>query len=255
MWFVFDEMRVIVYNEETNKMVAGKFNQGRGMMMSINKIKTVGRQPLNVMVYENIKTAIIEGDIEPGTRLTETKVGEQMNVSTTPVREAFRRLASEGLVKIIPWRGAIVQEFSDKQIIEVYQCRESLEVLAIELAIANIDDTGVVKLYELVEESKVTTDFSKYVEINSAIHNTILEYAQNDMLVNLLGQLSDVIYHNRNISSYSDQRRSEIYQEHLTIVKSIQERDKENARQAMKVHINNGYEYIKDRLVKSKSSI
>ncbi|MEH7392025.1 GntR family transcriptional regulator [Bacillus sp. JJ1503] len=218
--------------------------------MSISKIKSVGRQPLNVMVYENIKHAIIEGDIEPGTRLTETKVGEQMNVSTTPVREAFRRLASEGLLKIIPWRGAIVQEFSGQELIEVYQCRESLEGLAIKLAIETIDSEGIEKLESLVEESKETDDLSEYVEINSTIHNTILEYAQNETLSNLLGQLNDVIYHNRNMSSYSKQRRNEIYYEHLQIVSAIKNGDKEQAQKAMELHVNNGYRYIKERLKK-----
>lgn len=218
--------------------------------MSISKIKTVGRQPLNVMVYENIKNAILEGDLEPGTRLTETKVGEQMNVSTTPVREAFRRLASEGLLKIVPWRGAIVQEFSDRELIEVYKCREVLEVLAIKSAMENIDDSGIEKLERLVEESKLTENLSEHVEINSAIHNTILEYARNEMLSNLLGQLKDVIYHNRNMSSYNEKRRNEIYDEHIQIVNAIKSGDKNQAQVAMELHVNNGYEYIKERLKK-----
>ncbi|MGG0670210.1 GntR family transcriptional regulator [Sporosarcina koreensis] len=221
--------------------------------MSISKIKTVGRQPLNVMVYENIKNAILEGDLEPGTRLTETKVGEQMNVSTTPVREAFRRLASEGLLKIVPWRGAIVQEFSDRELIEVYKCREVLEVLAIKSAMENIDDSGIEKLERLVEESKLTENLSEHVEINSAIHNTILEYARNEMLSNLLGQLKDVIYHNRNMSSYNEKRRNEIYDEHIQIVNAIKSGDKNQAQVAMELHVNNGYEYIKERLKKRDS--
>lgn len=216
--------------------------------MSIEKIRTVGRQPLNVMVYENIKKAIVEGDLLPGTRLTETKVSEQMNVSTTPVREAFRRLASEGLLKIIPWRGAIVQEFSNQEIIEVYQCREALESLAVSLAIDHIDEHGIKMLYELVEKSKATKDFSKYAEINSEIHNLILFYAKNEKLTQMMGQLSDVIYNNRNLSSYSDQRRSEIYNEHILIVKSIEEKDKEQAKHAIVDHVRNGYEYIRERL-------
>lgn len=218
--------------------------------MSISKIKTIGRQPLNVMVYENIKNAILAGDLEPGTRLTETKVGEQMNVSTTPVREAFRRLASEGLLKIIPWRGAIVQEFSDRELLEVYQCREVLEVLAIKSAIDHIDDSGIEKLETLVEESKQTEDISEHVDINSAIHQTILEYARNEMLSNLLGQLNDVIYHNRNMSSYNEKRRNEIYEEHIRIVQAIKSGDKNDAQLAMELHIQNGFVYIKERMKK-----
>ncbi|WP_301109892.1 GntR family transcriptional regulator [Sporosarcina sp.] len=218
--------------------------------MSIENIKTVGRQPLNVMVYENIKVAIVEGDIAPGTRLTETKVSEQLGVSTTPVREAFRRLASEGLVKIIPWRGAIVQEFSTKQLANVYTCRESLEALAVELAIDNMDEVGIRELYNFVERSVETTSSSEYFELSSAIHNTILRYADNETLSNLLVQLNDVIYHNRNISSFNDERRSEIYKEHMEIVKAIEEKDKVQAKLAMQSHVRNGFNYIQNHLAK-----
>lgn len=218
--------------------------------MSIENIKTVGRQPLNVMVYENIKVAIVEGDIAPGTRLTETKVSEQLGVSTTPVREAFRRLASEGLVKIIPWRGAIVQEFSTKQLANVYTCRESLEALAVELAIDNMDEDGIRELYNFVERSIETTSSSEYFELSSAIHNTILRYADNETLSNLLVQLNDVIYHNRNISSFNDERRSEIYKEHMEIVKAIEDKDKVQAKLAMQSHVRNGFNYIQNHLAK-----
>ncbi|WP_153721616.1 GntR family transcriptional regulator [Sporosarcina cascadiensis] len=218
--------------------------------MSIENIKTVGRQPLNVMVYENIKVAIVEGDIAPGTRLTETKVSEQLGVSTTPVREAFRRLASEGLVKIIPWRGAIVQEFTTKQLANVYTCRESLEALAVDLAIDNMDDNGISELYNFVERSVETTSSSEYFELSSAIHNTILRYADNDTLSNLLVQLNDVIYHNRNISSFNDERRNEIYKEHMEIVKAIEEKDKIQAKLAMQSHVRNGFNYIQNHLAK-----
>ncbi|MFS0689406.1 GntR family transcriptional regulator [Sporosarcina sp. 179-K 8C2 HS] len=208
--------------------------------------------PLNVMVYENIKRAIVEGDLTPGTRLTEAKVSEQMGVSTTPVREAFRRLSSEGLVKIIPWKGAIVQEFSEQELAEAYICREALEVLAIGLAIDHIDEVGIKKLHSLVADSnKATTSSSEFVEINSEIHNTIVEYPKNNTLANMLGQLSDVIYNNRNISAYSDKRRQEIYQEHLAIVQAIKEQDKEKAKEAMRNHVTNGYAYIQERLKKN----
>lgn len=220
--------------------------------MSLSKIETVGRRPLNIIVYENIKKAIIQGEIEPGTRLTETKVGEQMDVSTTPVREAFRRLESERLVKIIPWRGAIVQEFSNQEISEVYQCREPLEVLAVELAIDLIDEAGIKRLEELLEKSNVTKDFAEHVKINTKIHNTILEYAGNKTLAILLEELNDVIYHNRHISSYSDKRKKEVYFEHTEIINALKARDKEAAVIAVKTHVKNGYNYIRSKMAKKE---
>src|SRR5699024_1829235 len=114
--------------------------------MSINNIKRP--QPLNVIIYERIKTAIINKEIEAGTHITEKVISEKMNVSTTPVRESFRRLETGGLVIIEPWRGAVVRSLDEQQIFEVYQCREALEVLTIQLAIDNIDNEGINKLEE-----------------------------------------------------------------------------------------------------------
>lgn len=201
-----------------------------------------------MVVYENLKEAIVSGEIEPGTRLTETAVSQQMDVSSTPVREAFRRLASEGLVKIIPWRGAVVQEFTPKQLVEVYQCREALEVLAVQLATEHIDEPGLEKLKSLLQKSLETTDNTEYTENNTLIHEVIFEYARNQTLSNLLGQINDVIMHNRNVSAYSEQRKKEIHEEHKQIILAIENRDREAASIAMSRHIQNGYHYIKQRL-------
>lgn len=215
--------------------------------MSISKIKTVSRQPLNVVVYENIKSAIVSGEIKAGTRLTETAVSEQMNVSTTPVREAFRRLASEGLMKIIPWRGAIVQEFSSQEILEVYQCREALEVKAIQLATDHIDPEGIEQLRSLLKRSETATDHTEYAEINTEMHELFFEYSRNATLIKLIHQINDVILHNRSISAYSDKRKEEILKEHDKIITALDRKNKNEAAQAMKEHIENGYEYIKSR--------
>lgn len=218
--------------------------------MGLSKIKSASKQPLSVLVYENIKSAIISGEIEPGTRLTETAVSDQMNVSSTPVREAFSRLASEGLIKIIPYRGAIVQEFTSQEILEVYQCREALEVMAIELAIDHIDDKGIGQLKKLLKKSKDAADYTKFVEINTAMHEIFFEYAKNDTLFKLINQIQDVILNNRNVSSYNDVRKEEIYEEHKLIITALENKDKEQAKTAMADHIKNGYAYIMAQLAK-----
>lgn len=214
--------------------------------MGISKIRTAGRRPLNIIVYENIKEAIIRGEIEPGTRLTETKVGKQMDVSTTPVREAFRRLESERLVKIIPWRGAIVQEFSGEQIEDAYQCREPLEILAIELAIDFIDEEGIQQLEDLVHKVNSTNDCTEQFDVYTSIHQLIIEYARNKTLKKLIEQLNDFICYNRHISSYSAKRRKDIFTEYNQVIQALKERDKTKAIEAVKTHIQNEHMYIKE---------
>lgn len=215
--------------------------------MCIKKIETVGRQPLSTIVYENIKKAIINGDIVPGTRLTETKTSEQLGVSTTPVREAFRRLESERFVKNIPYKGALVQELSMKEIEEVYQCRLALEVAAIELVAGMIDQKGLESLRDLVEQSKQHSTFSDYEIINTAIHDKVLSYTDNDTMKGMLKQLHEVVYHNRSMYSLNEKRRIENYNEHLRIVEALENRDIDEAKVAMTDHIENAYAYIEER--------
>lgn len=208
------------------------------------KISSVGRQPLNVQAYENLKAAIINGDISPGTKLSETKVAQMMNVSATPVREAFRRLAAEGLVKSVPWKGVIVQAFSVNEIKESYQCREALEMIAAGLAVENIDDNGIAKLYTLLDLSQKADSASQLVNINSQIHNLIMDYANNNKLKTTVDLFSDVIFRDRNVSAYSLERRLDIYKEHLELIKALEKRDKKLAEEKMRRHIKNGLEYI-----------
>lgn len=224
-------------------------------IMTIAKIQSVGRKPLNTVVYENIKEAIINGNVTPGTRLTESKISEQLGVSTTPVREAFRRLESERLVKNIPYKGAIVQERSTKEIEEVYQCRLALEVLAIENVAKVIDPKGIIELKRLVKKSKQYSSFPEYEAINTAIHEKILSYENNDTLKEMLKQLHEVVYHNRSKYSLSEKRRIENYEEHLRIVEALELRDIKEAKASMKNHIENAYSYIQKRINKHQQEI
>ena len=104
------------------------------------KISKVGRQTLAQKCYEQIKQSILQGDIAPGERLQEVRMANLLNVSPAPVREAFRMLATEGLIRILPWKGAVVRGYSSKEILDVVQCRVALETLAMRLAYANMGE-------------------------------------------------------------------------------------------------------------------
>lgn len=232
-----------------NDNMDGFFIKTGGMNhMWITKIESAGKRSLSAIVYANLKKAIINGDITPGTRLTETKISKQLGVSTTPVREAFRRLESERLVKNIPYKGVIVQELSTKEIEEAYQCRLALEVLAIEVVSETIDQHGIISLRRLVEESKAYSDFPRYEAMNTAIHDKILSYTQNATLKGMIKQLHEVVYHNRSLYSLSEKRRIENYEEHLGIVDALENKDVEEAKKAMRSHIENAYRYIQEKI-------
>lgn len=92
---------------------------------------------MSSQVYETLKESIVKGDIKPGTRLTEKTIVEELGVSSTPVREAFRRLNSDGLIKMIPYKGVKVKSIDVADLVEVYSCRAMFEKHSIKLAIEN----------------------------------------------------------------------------------------------------------------------
>lgn len=200
-------------------------------------------RPLSDQVYEQLKGAIIEGLLQPETRLTETEVAAQIGVSPTPVREAFRRLAAEELLEISPWRGAKVRTITEKEIQETYQCREVLEGLACRLAAVAIDSKGVDKLRGLVERAGKTIAPAEIVAINSAIHNLIFDYAGNAKLKATLELFREMIIRDRTFTAYNEARRREIQFEHESILAALEQREPDKAEEAMRIHVRNGYAY------------
>ena len=105
-------------------------------MDNLTKINLDNYKPLRDVVFENLREAILEGKLEPGQRLMEVQLAEQLGVSRTPVREAIRKLELEGLVVMLPRKGAYVADVSLKDIIDVLEIRSTLEGLAAYLAAA-----------------------------------------------------------------------------------------------------------------------
>lgn len=231
-------------------MEIGKDNLDNSNKLKINKLK---RQTLNQMVYESLKMSILEGDLPAESKLNEVQVAEQLNVSPTPVREAFRMLSSEGLVEIIPWKGVFVKSFSDAEVLEVYQCREALEVLAVELAIDKIEEKDLKELDNYIALSKEIDDVSKLVDINTNVHKFIINKSGNTKLKFLIEILDDVLLHDRNVSAFDSIRRKEIVQEHLNLLNALKVKDLDKAKEAMRIHIRNGYNYIEEKIHQEKS--
>ena len=120
------------------------------------RIPAVTRIPLSEKAYRSLMESIVSGVLPPGTELREQHVAKQMGISATPVREAFKRLASDGLIEIIPYRGAVVKELDQREIEEAYACREALEHLAVEQVIERVSQEEIDKLYRMIEEFEQT---------------------------------------------------------------------------------------------------
>lgn len=206
------------------------------------------RKTLNFSIYETLKSMILNGDLPPKHKLNETQIAMEMGTSTTPVREAFRMLAAEGLVQIEPWKGAVVQQYNVNDVKEVFQCRARLECLAMELLMEKLKadpkrEGKLKKLKDMVEQSREERNVTKFVQINSAIHDFWIYGAGNQRLIGLMNSLNDALLHDRNVSGMDDKRRMEIVEEHMQIADAICRLDAEAAVAALQRHIDIGCRY------------
>lgn len=216
-------------------------------MDGYGKVSGVSRVPLAEQVYQNLVDSIASGDLPAGTELREQHLAKQMNVSATPVREALRRLASDGLVEMVPYHGAVVRTLNQKEIQEAYSCREALERLAIREAISRITEEDISYLYELIEEFSHAAGVLEVSEASQKFDEYIYGLSDNETLCRLLGMLKGVISRDRKYSSSNVARQKEIVMEHRAIVDAMRDRDVEQAQKAISSHIQNGRKYIEKK--------
>ena len=135
--------------------------------------------------YQELRHKIITKQLKPGQRLPEVSIAVQMGVSRTPVREALRRLGTEGLVNIIPNSGARLAAPTPREIEDTFLVREQLESLAIRLAAERIDDRHLRRLEEaMIEEARAIDEkeLEAYLEVNESFHTTIADASGNKVL-------------------------------------------------------------------------
>lgn len=216
-------------------------------MDGYGKVSGVSRVPLAEQVYQNLVDSIASGDLPAGTELREQHLAKQMNVSATPVREALRRLTSDGLVKMVPYHGAVVRTLNKKEIQEAYTCREALERLAIQEAISRITEKDTAYLYKLIEEFSCAEGVLEVSAASQKFDEYIYGLSDNETLCRLLGMLKGVINRDRKYSSSNVARQKEIVMEHRAIVDAMREGAVEKAQRAVSIHIQNGRRYIEEK--------
>ncbi len=198
--------------------------------------------PLRDVVFQNLRQAILKGELEPGERLMEIHLAKRLGVSRTPIREAIRKLELEGLVDMVPRRGAVVASITRKDMRDVLEVRRTLEMLAVEVACERISQGELEKLKAAgreFERSGGSGDIIRLVQADMAFHEIIYAATGNLRLVNILGNLREQMYRYRmeylkDTSSYGQLNR-----EHERIYQGIRDKDKETACQAIREHIDN----------------
>lgn len=198
--------------------------------------------PLRDVVFNTLRQAILKGELAPGERLMEIQLAERLGVSRTPIREAIRKLELEGLVLMIPRKGAEVAKISEKSLRDVLEVRRSLEELAIELACQRMTAEEIEQLEEMQKAFRVAIDKGDVMAIAESdehYHDIIYYGTGNARLVQILNNLREQMYRYR-LEYIKDADKRQILQiEHENILKAIKGRRVAEAKDAMREHIDN----------------
>ena len=190
--------------------------------------------PLRDVVFNTLRQAILRGEMEPGERLMEIQLAQKLGVSRTPIREAIRKLELEGLVIMIPRKGAEVAHITEKDMKDVLEVRSTLEELVVELAIKNVTDE---KIEELKCANKVFE--SAIVSKDAVNHDILYSMTNNARLIQIINNLREQMYRYR-LEYVKDARtHSIIISEHNDIIKQIRDKNVPVAKTVIHQHISN----------------
>ena len=198
--------------------------------------------PLRDVVFTTLRQAILRGELKPGERLMEIQLANQLGVSRTPIREAIRKLELEGLVLMIPRKGAEVAQITEKNLRDVLEVREALEMLAVQLACEKMSTDKIEELREAAKEFEQTisvNDITKIAEADVKFHDIVYEATDNQRLIQLLNNLREQMYRYRVEYLKRKTVRPIILAEHEELIKTIEARDKEAASMNICKHIEN----------------
>ncbi|MBU8907609.1 GntR family transcriptional regulator [Desertibacillus haloalkaliphilus] len=210
-------------------------------------------EPLYDLVYNHIKNDIFTQAFDPKKRLNEAQLARRLDVSRGPVREAIRRLEQEGLIVSNSKNQLFVYQPTAEDIEHIYQCRGALESLASELAAEKITDAQIKELETIIKQKKqllaskqplAEEMVKEFVELSDRFHMIIIEASGNPRLKQQITQLKTLTFYYRYYNTKREQRREEIFTDHLEIFQAIQARDASMAGQLMKIHIGSDREYL-----------
>lgn len=198
--------------------------------------------PLRDVVFQTLRQAILRGNLNPGERLMEIHLAQKLGVSRTPVREAIRMLELEGLVLMIPRKGAVVAEITVSDLEDVLEVRTALEELAVRKACQKITEEELEALKiaeEKFNKSIKSDDLLVCAQADVEFHEIICEATRNKRLSQILNNIREQMYRYRLEHLKDKSSHSSLVKEHAAIRQALEERSEEMASAAVQIHINN----------------
>ncbi|MDO5116228.1 MAG: GntR family transcriptional regulator [Synergistaceae bacterium] len=200
-------------------------------------------------VYEQLRKKIFEKSLVSGQRLPEVAIAKELDVSRTPVREALRKLENEGLVQIIPGWGACLASPTRQEIIDTYEVRENLEIMAIRKAAVHITPLQLCRLQEQIDAEReifARRDLEGYLNVNDNFHIIIAESSGNGTLVGYIKNiLSRTFVQMIFFESFFDFDTNPSLEEHITLLNALKNHDEEECVRLIKEHLRLSMEGLK----------
>lgn len=202
---------------------------------------------LHTEVVQRLREQIVSGDLPPGTRLREVQLCERLGVSRTPLREAFRTLAAEGLVDLLPNRSVVVSALRGDELEHLFTVFATLEGLAAELACRNVTEAQVAEIGRLL--SRMVDHHERgeripYLELNQRIHRMTMEIAGNPVLLSVWQSLVPRVERARALPNLDARRWTAALFEHSKMFAALAARDGPLLARLTREHFLNGLAYL-----------
>jgi len=213
------------------------------MTDAIDKKHFVDKQNISHDLVAYFKQLILNGELNPGDRIVETKVAKSLGISQTPVREAIHRLSGERIVTLVPNKGPIVNDLQKSDVFEIYSLRAVIEGLAIRIATQIASDGQIAELERFYEamKAKLSDDtVDSLLKDSLYIHQSIIRLSDHSRLIHTYESISFQISLVNRILGKESTKAKEVEQ-HLELIEALKLRDPENAEKVMRRHIYRSY--------------
>jgi DNA-binding GntR family transcriptional regulator len=206
------------------------------------------RPTLHDAIVARVRDMIIEGELAPGTRLHEGNIGKMLGVSRTPLREAVKFLASEGLLELSPGKGAVVRQFSAKDVHDSLVVLGTLEGLAGQLACEHASDAEILEvrhLHDRMMDMYAKRDRMPYFKLNQNIHSAILRLSKNEALISVHSILQARLKRIRYIGNEGPEKWAGAVADHEEMIEALEARDGERLSKVLTAHMEKTWERVK----------
>ncbi|HEY8520582.1 MAG TPA: GntR family transcriptional regulator [Gammaproteobacteria bacterium] len=216
----------------------------------------ISRRPLHDEVADRLRDLITRGDLAPGERLNERVLTERFGISRTPLREAVKILSAEGLVTLLPNKGAVVATITRADTEDMFQVIGALEALGGELACVRATDNDIAEIADLHERMRAchaAGDLATYFSFNQRIHEKIIVCSGNRELADAYRRISVRIRRVRYMANLSKARWDQAMEEHEQILAALKRRDRSRVKRLLSLHLANKAKVVQDWLAQMET--